>query len=208
MPVWVVALELLAARRTGAAAWISTPSNTAPQSAHHGLLAAFEAAVPLVHGPEPAASRGRDPIGRLMPAGPPGASPASDSPAGPQIQIEGCANSFMQLVGTRGVGRRAGHIDAPCLADPRRRRSARRVGLALQARAPGGDDAGCSAGRRPGGSAPGGCGRRSAASPGTRPGPSGALARRTRPPWAFAPGVTSTSPPSEWNTSSKRWWKT
>ena len=51
---------------------------------------------------------------------------------------EGCANAFWQLAGTRGADRRAGHLDAPCLADPRRRRSARRVDLALQARAPGG----------------------------------------------------------------------
>jgi hypothetical protein len=63
----------------------------------------------------------------------------------------------------------------------RRRRSARRVDLALQARAPGGVGGRCSAGRRPGGSARGGCGRRSAASPGTRRGPSApALGVRVR----------------------------
>jgi len=44
----------------------------------------------------------------------------------------------MQLAGTRGADRRAGRVDAPCLADPRRRRSVPRVDLALQARAPGG----------------------------------------------------------------------
>jgi len=31
----------------------------------------------------------------------------------------GCVNAFMQLVGTRGAGRRAGHAGAPGLGDPR-----------------------------------------------------------------------------------------
>jgi hypothetical protein len=53
---------------------------------------------------------------------------------------EGCVNVFMQLAGTRGADRRAGHFDAPCLADRRRRRSARRASLALQVRAPGARD--------------------------------------------------------------------
>jgi transposase-like protein len=87
---------------------------------------------------------------------------------GPEILREGCVNAFMQLAGTRGADRRAGHVDAPCPADPRRRRSARRVDLALQAPAPGGVGGRCNAGRRPGGPAPGGCGRRSTASPSTR----------------------------------------
>jgi hypothetical protein len=61
---------------------------------------------------------------------------------------EGCANAFMQLAGTHGADHRAGRGDAPGLAAPRRKRSVRRAGLALQAPAPGVDGARCSARRR------------------------------------------------------------
>ena len=108
----------------------------------------------------------------------------------------------MQLAGTRGGDRRAGHVDAPRLADPRRRRSARRVDLALQARAPGAVGARCSAGRRPGGPAPGG-------SPDDQQPVQALGADRPHPPLRVRVRLGrphrrhSTPPPSERNTSSK-----
>ena len=57
--------------------------------------------------------------------------------------------------------------------------------------------------RRPEGPARGGRARRSAASPGTRPGPSEPSARRTRSPWVPAPACGAPRRPRERNTSSK-----
>ncbi len=81
-------------------------------------------------------------------------SPGFESPqlhAWPQ----GCANAFMQLGGTHGADHRAGRVDEGCLGDPRRQDSARRLGPAPQAGAPGADDWRCNAGRRPRAPAPG-----------------------------------------------------
>ena len=72
----------------------------------------------------------------------------------------------MQLGGTRGGVRRAGRVDARRSGYPRRGRPAGPTDLVGAARVPGGDGGGCNAGHRPGGSAPGGRGQRSAASPG------------------------------------------
>jgi hypothetical protein len=68
----------------------------------------------------------------------------------------GRASGVHALVGTRGAGRRADRVQAPCLADPGRQPPAQQVGPVPQARAPDADDAGCSARRRPEGSAQGG----------------------------------------------------
>jgi len=72
---------------------------------------------------------------------------------------------------------------------PRRGRPAGPTDLVVAARVPGGDGGGCNAGHKPGGSAPSGCGQRSAASPGTRCGRSEPSARRRR--WPVAPGLGS-----------------
>jgi hypothetical protein len=77
----------------------------------------------------------------------------------------------MQLVGIRAGDRRAGHVVAQRLGPPRQAWCAARAELAVAGPAPEGDDARCRAGRRPEGPAQGDCGRRSAASPGTRLGP-------------------------------------
>jgi len=53
---------------------------------------------------------------------PPGQMPAQSG------RLEGCANAFMQLAGTRGAGRRASRVDAGRLDDPPRGWSAGRAG--------------------------------------------------------------------------------
>jgi hypothetical protein len=98
----------------------------------------------------------------------------------------GCAKAFMQLAGIRGADRRADRVDEPRPADPRRQPPAQQVGPVPQARAPDADDAGCRARPRPARPAPSGFVLRSGASPGTRRGPCGPIARRTRSPWAPA----------------------
>jgi hypothetical protein len=102
----------------------------------------------------------------------------------------------MQLAGTHAADRRAGHLDAPCRGDPRRRRSARRVELARHARAPGGDGGRWHGERRPRAPAPDGCGRRAPASPGTGCGPSPPSPRRTVSRGARTGGTRTTPPRS------------
>jgi hypothetical protein len=52
----------------------------------------------------------------------------------------------MQLAGTHAAVRRVGHVDGPCFADPRQRRSARQANRAPAGQAPDVDDAGCRVG--------------------------------------------------------------
>jgi hypothetical protein len=56
----------------------------------------------------------------------------------------GCVNAFMQLVGTRGGGRRAGRVDGRCRIDPRLRGPEGRAGPVVAVQAPDVADAGCS----------------------------------------------------------------
>jgi hypothetical protein len=71
---------------------------------------------------------------------------------------EGCANAFMQLVGTREGDRRAGRVGAQRLGHRRPGWSAGPSDLAVAASAPGGDGGRCNAGHRREGPAPGGLG--------------------------------------------------
>jgi hypothetical protein len=58
----------------------------------------------------------------------------------PGVSPEGCANAFMQLVGTRGADRRAGRVGAQRLGHPRPGWSAGPADLAVAGSAPGGGE--------------------------------------------------------------------
>ena len=115
----------------------------------------------------------------------------------------GCTNAFMQLAGTRVRADRAGSVGGPGPADACRQGLVRRLDPAAAAQAPGAHGGRCSAGGRPGGPARGGRARRSAASPSTRPAPSGSSVPHGRSRLGACTGVSSTSAPSAQNTSSK-----
>ena len=177
------------------------PAGTGPRGRRHHPVRRVDAvdlpAPSLVRSVDCLQRRGAEPLRQAsLLWGHGTASPAVPTPCpGPcprtRIGCEhacGCVNESMQLAGTHAEDRRAGHVGAPHLVHSHRRRSVGRVGPAPQTRAPGVDDAGCSARRRPAEPAPDGRARRSATSPDTRRGrcadpPFCVRVRGRRPHW-------------------------